>query len=139
MEWLSFEGVNWWAVLVAFVAVFALGSVWYSRLMFFPVWSRLESLDDEKMRNANMPLVFGQMLVGNALGVLALAWLMAGLEITGWWDGLLFGLLVGVAFRAGAFLVHNGFAQRHPLVTLIDSGHDAVSLALAGVILGVWV
>lgn len=136
MDWLSLDGVNWWGVVVAFVAAYALGSLWYSRILFFPVWARLGELDMDKLQNSNMVPIFGQMFVGNALGVLALAWLMAGLEVSGWWEGLLLGLIVGVAFRAGAHLVHNGFAQRHSLVTLIDSGHDALSLALAGCALG---
>lgn len=48
--------VNYLAVLVATVVVFALGWLWYSPLMFFKPWMRLRGLDPEAaMKNAKMP------------------------------------------------------------------------------------
>lgn len=48
--------VNYLAVLVAAVAVFVLGWLWYSPLLFFKSWMRLRGLDPEAaMKNAKMP------------------------------------------------------------------------------------
>lgn len=138
MEWLSFAGVDWIGVLVAFVASFVFGWLWYSQFAFFPVWSRLSQLDEEKLKSANMGAVFGQMIVGNVMGVLGVAWLMAALGVSGALEGLVLGLVVGLLFRAGAHLVHNGFAQRHSGVTLIDSAHDTLALGIAGLVLGLF-
>lgn len=138
MEWLTFDGVNWLGVLLAFVASFAIGWVWYSPFAFFPVWAKLGGLTDERMKQANMGAVFGQMIVGNILGVIVLAMLMAGLGASGWLAGLVLGIVVGIAFRAGAHLVHNGFALRDWRITLIDSAHDTLSLAIAGLVLGLF-
>ncbi|WP_159451441.1 DUF1761 domain-containing protein [Demequina sp. NBRC 110054] len=136
MEWLSFGDVSWLGVLLAFVASFIFGWLWYSQWAFFPVWARLGNLDLEKLQNANMGPVFGQMILGNVLGILALAMLMAGLGASGPVDGLVLGLIVGLAFRTGAHLIHNGFAQRPAGITLIDAAHDTLALALAGLVLG---
>lgn len=138
MEWLTFSGISWWGVLVAFLASFVFGWVWYSPFAFFPVWSRLGKLDEEKLQNANMAPVFGQMMVGNLLGIVALAMLMAGLGASGVVAGMTLGLVVGVAFRTGAHLVHNGFAQRPGGLTLIDSAHDTLALVIAGAALGLF-
>ena len=138
MDWINFGALPWWGVALAFVASFAIGAVWYSRFAFFNVWARLGGLTDEKMKTANMPAAFGQMVVGNALGVIALALVMVGLGATGVLDGVVVALVLGVAFRAGSHMVHNGFAVRHPGITLIDSAHDIVSLVAAGAILGVF-
>ncbi len=35
MEWFSFEGVNWLAVALAFLASFVLGWFWYAPQGFF--------------------------------------------------------------------------------------------------------
>src|SRR5690242_7365637 len=49
--------VNYAAVLVAAVAVFVLGWLWYSPLLFFKPWMRLRGLDPEAaMKNAKMPV-----------------------------------------------------------------------------------
>jgi hypothetical protein len=32
--------------------------------------------------------------------------------------------------------MHNGFAARHPGVTLLDLAHDTIALAIAGAVLG---
>ena len=48
--------VNYLAVLVAAVAVFVLGWLWYSPLMFFKPWMRLRGLDPvAAMAGAKMP------------------------------------------------------------------------------------
>ncbi|WP_152659445.1 DUF1761 domain-containing protein [Demequina salsinemoris] len=138
MEWLSFADVSWLGVLLAFVASFVFGWLWYSQFAFFPVWARLGNLDLERLGNTSMGPVFGQMIVGNVLGIVTLALLMAGLGASGPVDGLVLGLIVGVAFRAGAHLVHNGFAQRVGGITLIDSAHDALALAISGLVLGLF-
>lgn len=56
--------------------------------------------------------------------------------MSGWGQGLVFGLVLGLVFRAGAHAIHNGFARRSPMVTVIDGLHDIGALALAGLVLG---
>ena len=136
MEWLSFEGVNWLAVLIAFVVTFVISWVWYSDRGFFPVWKKAQGITSEQMEGAPMGVSFGGAILGNLLGIVLLAVLMAGLGVTGWWQGLLFGAVVGLVYRAGAHAIHNGFALRKPLITLIDGAADTVGLAVAGLILG---
>ncbi|PKQ25208.1 MAG: DUF1761 domain-containing protein [Actinobacteria bacterium HGW-Actinobacteria-4] len=138
MEWLSFDEVNWLAVALAFVVSFVLGWFWYSPAAFFPVWSRLGGLTEEKLKDANMGVAFGGTVVANLLGVLVLAMLMTPLGATGIGGGALLGAVLGLVYRAGAHALHNGFAARDPRITLIDGAHDVVALALAGAVLGIW-
>src|SRR5438876_12360961 len=54
--------VNYLAVLVAAVAVFVLGWLWYSRLLFFKPWMRLRGMDPvAAMAGAKMPA--GKLLI----------------------------------------------------------------------------
>ena len=137
-DWLTFDGVNWLGVLVAFVAAFALGWLWYSDAMFFPMWRRLGNITSEEMRKANMGVAFGGTVVFNVLGVILLAMLMAATGATGVAGGAVLGAIVGLVFRGGAHAIHNGFALRDPKITLIDLAADTAGLALAGVVLGLF-
>jgi hypothetical protein len=137
-DWLSFGGVNWLGILVAFIATFALGWFWYSNAGFFPLWKRLGKITDEQIKNADMGVAFGGTALFNALGVILLAMLMAALHVTGVGGGAVLGAILGLVFRGGAHAIHNGFAIRDPRITLIDAASDTVSLALAGAILALF-
>jgi len=128
--------VNWLGVLVAFLMSFALGWFWYSNAGFFGTWRKLGKMTDHDMAGANMGVAFGGTMVANVLGVILLAVLMNGLSVTGLAGGLVLGAVLGLVFRGGAHALHNGFAMRHPGITLIDAAHDTVALAVAGAILG---
>jgi hypothetical protein len=136
MEWFDLGAINWWAVVVAFVLSFGLGWFWYSPQGFFGPWKRAAGITDEQMREADMGIAFGGTAAANLLGVILLAVLMAAADVSGWWQGLAFGAILGLVFRGGAHALHNGFAIRKPMVTLIDAAHDTVALALAGLIIG---
>ncbi|WP_062069178.1 DUF1761 domain-containing protein [Demequina sediminicola] len=138
MEWLNFDAVPWLGVVLGFVATFVIGSLWYSPPLFFRQWQRAVGFTDEDMKGANMPLAFGQMVVGNLLGVIALAVLLVALGVDSWWAAALTGAVLGVAFRWGAHLIHDGFAMRGQAATWIDGVHDTVSLAAAGAIIGMF-
>lgn len=137
-DWLTFGGVNWLGVLIAFVTVFALEWFWYSNAAFFPMWRRFGNITEEQMKNANMGVAFGGTALFNALGVIFLAMLMAALHVTGVGGGAALGAILGLVFRGGAHAIHNGFAIRDPRITLIDAASDTVSLALAGAIIALF-
>jgi len=138
VEWLSFQGVNWIAVLIAFVVTFVISWVWYSDRGFFKPWKKALGITGEQMEGANMGVAFGGTIIANLLGVILLAVLMVQLDIATWWEGALFGAIIGLVYRAGAHALHNGFAMRSPKVTLLDGIHDVVALALAGLVLGLF-
>jgi hypothetical protein len=102
------------------------------------VWKRAADVTDEAVENANMAVAFGGTILANLLGVIVLAMLMVALGAESWTDGLVLGAIIGLVYRAGAHALHNGFAQRSPLVTALDGLHDVVALALAGVVLGLF-
>ncbi len=136
MEWIDLNAVNWMSVAFAFLLSFGLGWFWYSPQGFFNPWKRAAGITDRQMREADMGMAFAGTATANLFGVILLAVLMAAADVSGWWQGLVFGAVLGLIFRGGAHALHNGFAIRKPLVTLIDAAHDTVALALAGLIIG---
>jgi len=138
MDWLTFEGINWLGVLVAFVVSFAFGWWYYSSAGLWKAWKRAANVTDEAVENADMGVAFGGTILANVLGVIVLAMLMNAVGAETWVDGLVLGAIIGLVYRAGAHALHNGFAQRSPVVTMLDGLHDMVALAIAGVILGLF-
>jgi len=92
--------VNYLAVLVAAVAAFVLGWLWYSPLLFFKPWMRLRGLDPEAaMKNAKMP--GGKLVIEFArCFVLAfvIARLMGLLGVTSWLMAIHSGFMLWIGF-----------------------------------------
>src|SRR6266576_1734899 len=92
--------VNYLAVLVAAVAVFVLGWLWYSPLLFYKPWMRLRGMDPvAAMAGAKMP--GGKLLIELARClVLAymIAFFMALLDVSSWTGAVHLGLLLWFGF-----------------------------------------
>ncbi|MFV0633077.1 DUF1761 domain-containing protein [Demequina sp.] len=138
MDWFTLEGLPWVGIALAFIATFVLGWFWYSPQGFFRPWQRAVGFTDEDMKDARMGLAFGQMVVGNVLGLVVLAVLLVALGVDSWSGAALTGVVVGFALRGGAHLIHDGFALRGPVATWIDIAHDTVALAVAGALMGLF-
>jgi len=131
------DSVNWWAVLLASLASFAVGSAWYSPALFGKPWMKALGIKQKDIKTADMTVpmvVSGVLAFVTATGLAAL---MHALGFDTWIRGAVFGLLVGLAFVATNRGIHMLFEQKAGLnLYLINAGHDLVFLALAGAIIG---
>jgi hypothetical protein len=98
-----FSDVNIWAALVSALALLFLGSVWYSPLMFGPIWIRLSGfdMDDRKLMTEGrkkMPLNMLLSFVANTVFAIGLTLLLSAFEVATLWQALLIGLIVLVGF-----------------------------------------
>lgn len=51
--------MNWLAIIVAALANFLLGGLWYSPILFGKRWQKENNLSDEDLKNTNQLRVFG--------------------------------------------------------------------------------
>ncbi|MEZ4999195.1 MAG: DUF1761 domain-containing protein [Bacteroidales bacterium] len=93
----AFENLNWLAILVASVSAFAIGSLWYSALMFQKPWMKANNFTDESIAGANMLKIFGLSFLLMFIAAFSLAMYL------GPGAGGSFGATAG--FMAGAFWV----------------------------------
>jgi len=132
--------INYVAVLVAALANFIAGFVWFSPKTMFPVWWRaMGRTSDEVPGSANMGVVFGLTLVGVLVQTFAIA------VILGWYgasgeinlsSGAMVGAFVGVGSAAAASLSHRLFAGHGLKVWLIEVGSDVLNATLVGAVIG---
>ena len=132
--------VNYWAVLVAAVAVVGLGWLWYSPLLFFKPWMRLRGMDPvAAMAGAKMPA--GKLLI-ELVRCLVLAYVIsrftALLGVSSWMGAVHLGLFLWIGFPvillAGSVLWENVPWK----VAAIHAGDWLVKLLVIPIVVSVW-
>lgn len=133
--------INWMAVVVAGLATFFLGAVWYMAL-FGKLWQRLHGFSDEKvkqMQQARPPHIFFGVMIFSyllmSLGVaVVIAWCGARTGLQGAEVGLV--LWAGIAAAIG---LTAWVASDKPFgVYAIDLSYQLIFLVMTGAILGAW-
>jgi hypothetical protein len=134
--------INDLMVLLAAVAAFAVGGVWYSPPFFGPAWMRANGYTPHKMiemrvakpQARSMAITF----VSQFVMAVVLAYLMRWIGITGVKPGILFGLLIWAGFAGTVALIANVFSDKPFRVFIIESGYQLVSITLMAAIIGGW-
>ena len=128
--------VNYLAVVAAAVATFALGGLWYSPALFGKVWQREAGVTEEKMKSANMTLIFGLTFV---LALIA-AWVFAlflgprpPMAL-----GLGAGFSAGLCWVAASLGINYLFERKSLKLWLINGGYHTLQFTIIGLILALW-
>lgn len=138
-----FDYHNWISIIVAAIAYFALGAIWYSKLLFAPKWIAYSKIDiNDPNAKKGMGIMFGGSLVLMfiqcfAISVLALNLHDGGVE-GGWMSGLKLGAFTGCCFCAATIGV-NYLYEKKPLgLYLINAGYAIVGNIIAAIIICYW-
>ena len=130
--------INELAVVVAGVAMMAVGFIWYAPKVFGNAWLAEIGRTPEEAQESFGPAMIVWTVIGSIAGALALAIVIGWSGATDWLDGLLIGLFVGIGF----FLVNNSirdmYEGRSSRLSMITSVENIVAMAVAGTILGGW-
>lgn len=139
MPTIHWDEINWLAVLVAGIASFVLGGVWYG-VIFGKAWARIYAYTPEQIAQmqksqgptmgvlaaCDLAFAVGLGVVGSIAGVTSLAGgLMLGFVL---WLGIV--ATQGLAAHVASMRPIRGFA--------IDYGKKLASLLVAGAIIGAW-
>jgi hypothetical protein len=132
--------INYPAVVVAAVAAFVIGMVWYSPVLFARQWMAAQGYTPEKM--AAMRQGMAKTYAVSFLCFLVTAWVMAVLTdrlgVGTPLGGVKLGGLVWLGFAATIGLMANLYSDKPRAAYFIDAGYQLVYLVVTGVILAVW-
>jgi len=140
----NFDYLNWPAIAVAALAYFALGALWYSKVLFAKRWISDNKID---VNNADakkgMGMMFGGSLVLMFVQCLAIAVIaerlgIRGGENGGWMSGLKLGAFVACCFSATAVGVNYLYEKKPLSLWLINAGYAIVGCIIAGIIICSW-
>ena len=128
--------VNYLAVLVAALAYFFLGFLWYG-LLFTKPWMALEGVTAQTPQPPNMALHYLVTFLVQILMCFGLAvvcrWRNAGLS-----GGAGLAIAIWILFIAPVTLTTYLFENRPLALFAINYGYDLAGMALAGAIVGGW-
>jgi hypothetical protein len=136
---MAFAGISYLGVLLAAVAGFAFGALWYMALG--RSWMAATGKTKEQLMGPDgkpRPLPF--VIAGVAL--IVMAWVLAGMighlgpgQVTVW-NGLVSGFFAWIGFVATTLTVNHAYQGANRSLTLIDGGHWLGVLLLQGAVIG---
>lgn len=125
--------INLLAVLLAAIAAWLVGAVWYGVLG--KTW--MTALDKVKAQFAGsklVPMVLS--FIGDVVMAFILAHAIAAMGNVTIVDGALTASFLWLGFVATTIAVNNAFAGRRVSLTLIDAGHWLAAMVAAGIVIG---
>ena len=130
---MEFHGINYLAVLVAAIAGFAFGSLWYG-VLFGKPWRAIVGIEAFQPKPAPMLITFVAQVV--------MAWMLAGVvghlgEITVV-RTLISAAFLWVGFVLMTMIVNHRFQSSPWSLTAIDGGHWLGVLLIMGLVIGLF-
>ncbi len=133
-----FAGLNYLAIVIAAVAGWLVGAIWYGALFSKP-WMAANGISAESMKARGVsPLPF----IVSFVALVAMAWVLAGIlghlgpaQVTAR-NGIVSAAFLWAGFVLTTMAVNNTFAGRKPMLLAIDGGHWLTVMAVMGAVIG---
>ncbi len=132
-----FAQANWLHIIVAGIAYFLLGWLWFS-LLFGKPWARLQERDMSKVDKGAAARSMGISFVANFALVITVGLFCYALGARTLLGGLKVGLALGLGISAVNYLNMFVFSGKKWPLFLIEAGYQVAGIVLAAVILSAW-
>ena len=130
--------VDWLAVIIAAVAYFVIGAVWYAPFLFGKAWMAAGGMPDPSEGERPPPTIYLIPLIGSVLSAVALGMLALGTGTDTIGEGVILGLVVGIGFAVSIALVTATFESQKPKPMVwgaITAGYHAVGNLVAAIVI----
>jgi hypothetical protein len=138
---MTFTGLNFVGVILAFGFSFVSGAIWFGPKTFYPIWMKARGIASGELNsNQNKPVIlFGGTIIGVLIQTLTLGLIINSLQHAGTdigiADGAGIGFALGVGIAMCASLSHRLFGGENLKVWLIETLNDGLNLTVAGAII----
>ena len=134
-----FSHINWLAVIVAGIAYFMLGGLWYSKVLFGAKWAALQKIDmnDPNVKKGVATMTFYSFLL-MLLTVIGLAIFVVRLDLTMISSGVKLGLVTGLFFSVTAVSISFLYERKPSALYFISGGYQLAGNIIAAIILVAW-
>lgn len=134
----TFEGLNYFAIIIAVVINAGLGSWWYSPAGFGRRWTKFTGVDlmkspKEETNKAIMTVFFGAVVQAIVLAVV-----LKAIGATTIIEGLLAGLVLWLGFVAATSIGDDLYSRRGWKFWWLNASFFLVVMLVNGVLLAVW-
>lgn len=134
------SSIHFLPIVVSAVAVFLIGGLWYSPVLFARQWVKAHGYTEEQIQamRVSSGRAYAVSFVCYLVMAVAMSILIHRIDITLPIGGLKLGAVIGLGFAATIGLTGNMFSQKPVAAWLIDTGYQIVYLMVMGVILVAW-
>jgi Protein of unknown function (DUF1761) len=138
---MAFVSVNWLAILMAAVAAWIFGAIYYGILGKSWLAAQGKTMESMKIGNAGKSaLAKAAPFILSFVAEVVMAWALHGILLhMGLFTlraGIVAGALIWFGFVLTTVAVNNAFSGRKPMLTAIDAGHWLGVLIIAGAVIG---
>jgi len=139
MDTSYFAQINWLAVLVAAIAYFSLGAIWFSKPVFGGKWVALHqiNLNDPEAKKGAGAIMFGSFIL-MLFATIGLAILVTRFQFYEVISGIKLGLFTGICFASTAISITFLYIKKPLAIHFIDNLYHVVGQVIAAIILCVW-
>jgi hypothetical protein len=134
------ESIRILPILVAAIAAFVLGALWYSPVLFGRAWVRAHGYTEEKIAQmrASAGRAYAVSFACYLVMAAAMSILIGRMDVTMLRGGVKLGAILGIGFAAPLGLTANVFSEKRLSAWVIDAGYQLVYLIGMGMILVAW-
>ncbi len=135
----SLHQIYWLPVLLGALAHFAIGAIWYSKILFAKKWIAYTKVDiNDPNAKKGIAVMFISSILMAFLSSFGIAVLANKMQTTGFFNGAHLGLLVGICFGVSA-LSNSYLYEKRPLgLHLINGGYTVIGSVVAAIIICCW-
>jgi hypothetical protein len=134
---MQFEQIHAGAILVAALAMFLIGGVWYSPVLFGNAWMRANGFTAEGLRTSGQARALGGSAILAVIMSTNLAFFLSGSKATLLW-GMTAGLLAGGGWVATGLAMTALFERKSWTYIAINGSYHIVAFTVMGAILSAW-
>lgn len=135
---LELHGLNYLAVLVAWLINMGVGAFWYSPAGFGPLWSKLSGVNLLKIPKAEANRAIGFVAVSSLVQAWALALVLHSLHAANLADGLLIGLVLWFGFTAATTVGNTLYARQSWTFWWLNASFFFVVMVINSLLLTLW-
>lgn len=135
---IEFEGLNYLAVVVAWLVNCAVGAFWYSPAGFAKQWAKLTGVDIMKIPQKEATNILMSVIVSGLVQALALGLVLNSLGVTKLADGLLAGLVLWLGFVTATTVGVTLYQRRSWSFLWLNSAYFLVVMGINSIILTLW-
>ena len=133
------SGLNWLHVLVAAIAYFALGALWYSPVLFSKPWAKMTNMNmNDPNAKKGMGLLMFSSFVLMFLCSVGLSILYHIIPVFDALHAIEFGLFFGVTFSLTSISISFIYERRPLALHAIDAGYNILGITAASLVLVLW-
>jgi hypothetical protein len=133
----AFGDLNWAAVIVAGLAYFVLGAVWYTNALFGRQYRTALGVDPDVQAQPD-PMLLVTNFVGWMVAAVAMGLIAVSVGADSVLDGIVLGLVVSVGVILTQLVVNARYEGRGTALLRVNGPYTVIGYALMGAILAAW-